>query len=250
VTGTVPVFLHRMRRALRRRGVTGVFGEALHRFVAIRSGRRQRLRDRRFDREHGVDTARIVHLRALEIASENRELGVRYQATNPSLFRERMASLPIDYLDYVFVDFGSGKGRALMLASEFPFRRIVGVEFSAELTEIARRNLHSYRSELRRCENVELVCTDAVEYEIPDEPVVLYFYNPFDEPVLRRVLARIRASLDARPRPAFVVTTGETSGQAIEEAGFRPLEGTGVYAWAAVDAGSFRHQASSSQPSS
>ena len=250
MTGTVPVFLHRMRRALRRRGVTGVLREALQRLAAIRSGRRQRLRDRKFDREHGVDTARIVHLQALEIESDNRELGVRYQATNPDLFRERIADLPIDHSRYVFVDFGSGKGRALMLASEFPFRRIVGVEFSPELTEIARRNLGSYRSERRRCEDVELVCTDAVEYEIPDDPVVLYFYNPFDEPVLRRVLARIRASLEARPRPGFVVTTGETSRQAIEEAGFRALDGPGVYAWAAADGGSRRHQASSSQPSS
>jgi SAM-dependent methyltransferase len=245
MTGTVSVLLYRVRRAWRLRGPSGLGRETLHRLLSVRAGRRQRVRDKRFDRIHDVDTAGIVHLHALDIESENVELGVRYQPTNPDLFREIVQRLPIDYRDFVFVDFGSGKGRALMLASEFPFRRVVGVEFSAELNGVARRNLDSFRSERRRCEEAELVCMDAVHYEIPEEPAVLYFYNPFAEPVLRSVLARIRASLEARPRPAYVVTTGETSSAAIQEAGFTRLDHPGLYVWS-----SRPHHASSSQPSS
>lgn len=227
----VSVLVYRVRRALHRVGVRGIFREGVHRLGSIPAERRQRRRDRDFDRIHAVETAGIVHLYGLDIASENRELGTRYQATNPAVFRDLVAGLSIDYRDFVFVDFGSGKGRALILASEFPFRKIVGVEFSAELNEIARRNLESFRSGRPHCPEFELVCVDAVQYDIPDEPAVLYFYNPFDERVLRRVLARIRRSLEARWRPAFILTTGETSSAAIEDAGFAPRDRPGVFVW-------------------
>jgi SAM-dependent methyltransferase len=250
VTRAASVLVYRARRALRRHGVGGVAREGLHRLAAIPAQRRQRHRDRDFDRANAVDTAGIVHLGGLEIVSDNRELGTRYQPTNPDVFRTLVEALPIDHREFAFVDYGSGKGRALMLAAEFPFRRIVGVEFSPELTEIARRNLESFGRERRSSTEFELVCVDAVEYDIPDEPAVLYFYNPFAEQVLRRVLERIRASLQARERPAFIVTTGDTSRDAIEEAGFAALDRAGVYVWSPAREGSRPHQASSSQPSS
>ena len=54
---------------------------------------------------------------------------------------------------------------------------------------------------------------------------MLYFFNPFELPVLRPVLARVRASLEETPRPAYIVVTGPPElAQAIEQAGFEPVD--------------------------
>ena len=74
---------------------------------------------------------------------------------------------------HLFIDFGSGKGRALLLASELPFKKIVGIEFSPPLHEIARANWRNYLSATQRCKAVELLCLDVVEYAIPPEPAVM-----------------------------------------------------------------------------
>jgi tRNA1(Val) A37 N6-methylase TrmN6 len=116
-----------------------------------------------------------------------------------------LEEVAIPYQEFTFIDFGSGKGRALLLAAEFPFQRIVGVEFSRELVQIAARNIRTYRSETQRCQQIELVCTDAAAYPIPDEPAVLYFYNPFEEQVMVPVIENIRRSLEHRSRDVVVV---------------------------------------------
>lgn len=177
-----------------------------------------------FDDETGVETAAVVRLEGLSIPSKNAALGNRYQPSEASSVRRTLDSLPLNYEDFVFVDVGSGKGRALLVAAEFPFKQIVGVEFAPELNEVARRNLAAY-SGVRRCTSIEILTSDAADYPIPELPVVLYFYNPFLEPVMRRVMERVSASLAAQPRPAFVVLTKGTPFRTIVEgAGFERVE--------------------------
>jgi SAM-dependent methyltransferase len=224
MTGTAALVTYRLRRALRRYGLLGTVRNAVRQLVSIPARRRDLRREREFDARYAIDTAGVVQLRSLEIESANRDFGVRYEATNPDWFRELVGALPIDYREFVFVDFGAGKGRALALASEFPFRRIVGVEFSPELADVARRNMASFRSDSQQCRELEVVCCDAVDFELPGDPAVLYFYNPFGEPVLSRVLANIRSSFDASPRPLYVVVTGDAPLRAVEEAGFVALD--------------------------
>lgn len=175
--------------------------------------------------QYGVDTAGIVRLGGLRIASENRDLGVRYQPSEPAAVRELIDALAIDHSEYVFVDYGSGKGRVLLVASEFPFKRIVGVEFSPELNQIARENLARFPRDRQRCSEIELVTVDAAEYELPAEPAVLYFYNPFAEPVLRRVLTGVQESLGSHPRPVLLLFTGNLPrAELLEDAGLVRVE--------------------------
>ncbi len=223
----MPLIVDRLRRALRRHGLAGTARRAARELSAMRERQRYRAVERAFDRLHGVETEGIVRLQTLTIESPNREHGVRYQASDPDHFRDLLRRLPIDYRDFVFVDFGAGKGRALLLASEFPFKRVVGVEFSPELTEIARRNVAGFRSDRQHCHEFELVCADALDYELPDEPAILYFYNPFTETVLRRVLERSAArSTTGRGRCSSVVT-GDAPLHAIVDEGFASLARAG-----------------------
>ncbi|MFZ0684614.1 MAG: class I SAM-dependent methyltransferase [Terriglobales bacterium] len=164
--------------------------------------RRRRYGDMEYDWEHRVNTTSgTVGWRA-------RLLGLfhsPYQPTDPILFSEMMASLPIVFEQFTFMDVGSGKGRTLLMASEYPFRRIVGVELIAELHEAAEENLRAYHSATQKCSQIEAVCADACDFPFPNEPLVLYLFNPLPESGMRRMVARLETSLAANPRPAYVL---------------------------------------------
>jgi len=96
-----------------------------------------------FDRRHGTDTGGTIPLQRLGIRHSSAKFGVRYQAIGAGVFREALRSLPpgLEARNFTFVDLGCGKGRALLLARDFGFKQIVGLELSAVLAEAARANL-------------------------------------------------------------------------------------------------------------
>jgi SAM-dependent methyltransferase len=212
----------RMRRGLRVWG----FRETVRvsfRYVRTWPARRRWAElDRGFDRLHGVDTAGIVPLQALEIASANKDLGHRYQATSPDGFRSLIDAFALDAEEPTFVDLGAGKGRAMLLASEFPFRRVVGVEFAPALCEVAERNVERFNSPDQRCHEFEVVCADAAEWELPHEPTLVYIYNSFEEPLMRAVLAHLSRSVAERPRRLLLALVNRRlDDSALTEAGWR-----------------------------
>ncbi|MGA2358144.1 MAG: class I SAM-dependent methyltransferase [Terriglobales bacterium] len=179
--------------------------------------RRQRYGDMEYDWEHRVNTTSgAVGWRA-------RLLGLfysPYQPTDPTLFQEMIASLPIAFDQFTFVDLGSGKGRTLLMASEYPFRRIVGVEILFELHRAAEENIRDYRSPTQRCVQIESILADACEFELPEERLVLYLFNPLPERALSEVLQRLEKSLKRAPRPVWVVYHNPLLETALDASGF------------------------------
>jgi SAM-dependent methyltransferase len=226
------VLLHTVRR----RGVRQTAGLILRSVRSREAARERTAADRAFDAARHVDTAGWVRRADLVTDSPNRAHAGRYQPSTVDEFELLMGKLDVDHEDFVFVDYGSGKGRVLLLAADLPFKQIVGVEFSPPLHEIARQNIATLG---RHAARVETLVMDAAEYEPPLEPLVLYFFNPFDAPVMRRVLARVRASLERRPRPVYIVVSGQSElAEAIEFFGFTPVDvedlgwaTRGVFAW-------------------
>ena len=102
-----------------------------------------------FDVTHDVDTdgdfGGWTYLSDLNVASPNWIHGVNYTGIEPARFWMALLSVALKHDDFTFVDFGSGKGRALLMASEFPFPRVTGIEFSPELHAIAQKNIREYR---------------------------------------------------------------------------------------------------------
>ena len=86
-----------------------------------------------------------------------------------------------------------GKGPVLAVASGFPFRRSVGLEFAPPLAEIAKRNVQDYRN-YQRCSNIEVITADGLDYELALEPQVLLLYNPFSSSMLDQIMRRIEDS--------------------------------------------------------
>ena len=164
--------------------------------------RQQRYGDMEYDWEYRVNTTSGT------VGWRERLLGVfhsPYQPTDAALFQEMMANLPIDFRDFTFVDLGSGKGRTLMMASDYPFRRIVGVELLPALHQIAQENLSRYKSASQKCFVLEAICGNATDFPLPTEPLVLYLFNPLPESGLRRVMASLDQSLSAHPRAVYVL---------------------------------------------
>jgi predicted RNA methylase len=110
-----------------------------------------------------------------------------------------------DYSKYTFIDMGSGKGRMLFVAAEYPFRKVIGVEFSNALHDDALANLKRYRHPRRLCADIEPVHADAREFEFPNDNLVIYMFNPFGPEVMEHMLANLERSLEKRPRHAIVV---------------------------------------------
>ncbi|MGH7283473.1 MAG: class I SAM-dependent methyltransferase [Polyangiaceae bacterium] len=150
-----------------------------------------------FDERFGTETSAFAPSGVAE--------GFMYVATLETMFREIMAGIDIRHEDFTFVDFGSGKGRAVLLASSYPFRHCIGVEVTPELHAIAERNIAKYKNPEQRCANVGSMLVDARKFELPDDDLLLWFYNPFNEAVWRDVLDNIKRSLEKRPRRVLIV---------------------------------------------
>ncbi|WP_322414590.1 class I SAM-dependent methyltransferase [Mesorhizobium huakuii] len=182
---------------------------------------------RRWDRRHGVDTAGSIQLSGLDVVGPHRAMGNEAVCTSPRTFDFIMKSLPRDLQDHTFIDIGSGKSRTLLLASQYPFAEIIGVEFARELVDIARSNIGRFRDPSQKCRALSVVEADAAAYDFPEMPLVVYFYNPFSKAVFDIVLKNLVSSLERCPRDCFIVY-GSSSHRAIDWA--RPaIRETGIF---------------------
>jgi len=154
-------------------------------------------------RRHVVTTPTAEEQRSRRRPSDDWSL---YIPARPASARAALQALPVsDPRDYTLIDIGSGKGRIMFLAAEYPFRRIVGVESVRELHEAAERNIQRYRYQARRCPSLEAVHAKAQDYAWPTDPLVLFFFNPFPADVMTRVMQRVARSLEESPRPLWLI---------------------------------------------
>jgi len=212
------IVVGRIPSKIRKHGLAGICRLAVMR---LRVGwRGLRGRGGRFDRQSGVQTEGIMEVDSLDIPFSARDHSVRYDPTAVECFNRIMAGLRIRHEDFTFVDIGSGKGRVILMASEYPFRRILGVELSPALHRIAADNIRAYNSESQRCKDITSTCSCATTWEIPEEDLVLFMFNPFDGTVLSQFLATIRESMQARPRALAVVYVYPRQEHLLADCGF------------------------------
>ena len=156
-----------------------------------------------FDIEFGVRTSGLVAGRHLHAGHRTDRHATAYYGVAPSVFNSMLERWrrckPVVPLDaYTFIDLGAGMGRAMLLASEHPFHAVLGVEFHPTLARIARRNMAQWRAEGRSLAPMRMYCRDAVAHPVPAGHCVIFLFNPFGGPVLRRLLARWRRAFAGR----------------------------------------------------
>jgi hypothetical protein len=205
----------------------------------------ERLRARYGDADYDWDYR--VNTTSGAVGWRDRLLGMfhsAYQPTEPAAFHEMLDAVQqtsnrgqttLNFRDFAFIDLGSGKGRTLLMASDYPFRRIIGVELLPSLHQIAQENLRQYKSESQRCFALESICGDATDFPLPGEPLVVFLFNPFGESGMRRVVMNLEESVRTRPRVVYVLYHNPLLEHVLSEnTGLRKIAGTQQYSLYAV----------------
>ena|SRR5271157_297737 len=182
-----------------------------------------RRKDRWFDKKYGTDTWEFFKLRGnKEYKDQNWPYSLIYQPSLIGSFQLLMESLVTNQMinhNSVFLDVGCGKGLTLMLASNYRFKKIIGVENSPELCEIARNNVELFKTQTEDQINIEVVECDAATFDIPGDADIIYLMNPFNGTILRQFLSNLQKSLYIVPRPVLLIYSWPVYGEVIDETG-------------------------------
>ena len=165
-----------------------------------------------FDLAHNLDTSGLVPAGNLLTGHPNDAFVTAYYGVAPSIlrtlihhWRETIPPHPIH--SYTFLDIGAGKGRAMLLASQFPFLRVEGVELNPDLARIASANISLWNNDAQAnaLSPLTLHHADATTHPLPLEPTLAFLFHPFELPILRRFLRHIESSQAAHPHPFDLV---------------------------------------------
>jgi SAM-dependent methyltransferase len=156
-----------------------------------------------FDLKYGVRTSGLIAGRNLKNGHRHDRHNTAYYGVAPSVFERLLArwlrnhpTAPIE--EFTFIDLGAGMGRALLLASLHPFRQVIGVELHPTLARIAQKNLTRWRAASLAQAPMRMVCSDAIDFEYPAGPCLVFLFNPFAAPVMRRLLSDCRRTFAVR----------------------------------------------------
>jgi precorrin-6B methylase 2 len=189
---------------------------AASRLIQYQAGvRYNRAEARLFDLRHRTDTSGKTPMAGLDVDAHAAAHGTGFQSVN-----ERHLRAVFGFLDlppgHVLVDIGSGKGKVVLVASEYPFRRVVGVEISESLCSVAERNVAKWRARRRTVAPMEIAAVNALEYDFSDEDVIV-LNNPFDSVFLHEFVSCIAKSLKSNPRPVWILYFNPSERGVIDE---------------------------------
>jgi SAM-dependent methyltransferase len=221
----------KLRWSLAQRGVRGTMRTALgrlHRQNAAAQGE-NKPQVHPFDQRYGVDTSGLIGGGDLRSGHKNDVFNTAYYGMAPSRLRRVLEdwisdSSHVAISQYSFIDLGCGKGRAVMMASEFLFRQVIGVELNTSLAQTAETNLAVWTGAGRAVCPVQILCQDATEFSFPEGPCLLYLFNPFAAPVVKRLIERLEADFSSRSRQLDVIYFNPEAGALFDaHAGFELL---------------------------
>jgi len=200
----------KLQRAVAKRGVIGTLTAAPGKIIGGLSRGSKPSKQfnpvHPFDAEFGTDTGGLITAEELYDSRHRANIhNTGFYATAPSLFQQAFARMQIDFERFTFVDLGAGKGRIILLASNLPFQRVLGVEFIPELQAIATKNISVYQPATRRCQDVECILSDVRDFVFPAGPLVIFMWHPFVGPVFEQVMAHLDESLQRDPREVYLV---------------------------------------------
>jgi SAM-dependent methyltransferase len=171
-----------------------------------------------FDSSYGIKKGELVSLDDLEITSDNKTRNTGFRPTRARPLKKLLNSIDFPR-NSVFVDLGCGKGRTLVIAAEYGFKRVVGVEFSAVLCKEAKKNISTYLKNQEVDADIEIVESDVCDYEIKDDENIFYLFDPFDDVVLSRVLKNLDLSIEKKKRKIWLIYNNPIFRTVIEKQG-------------------------------
>ena len=172
--------------------------------------------DKYFDIKHKTDTSTWVALNDLKINDSKKKHAERYQQTYAVPLRRLFLKLKFRP-GKVFVDFGCGKGRVLLVASKFGFKEVRGIEFSPVLCNVAIENSLIYNEKNQTKTNFIVINSDVIDYKFDDSEEVFFLYHPFDGYVMKQVVQNIYESLQRQKRKIWIIYRNARFGSIVEQ---------------------------------
>lgn len=160
-----------------------------------------------FDQVHGTDTAEMMMPSELgHVASRSGGAVHDYQTLDVPELRAPLDKFQqCGFEQFTYIDIGCGKGKPLLVASEFPFRRIIGLDISETCVSIANRNIDIYTGgSSTQKDRFSVQQLDAELFEFPEGDLFVFLFNPFGVDTLREVTHNLAADLRARPRRVLI----------------------------------------------
>jgi 16S rRNA G966 N2-methylase RsmD len=171
------------------------------------------------EKKYQLETVKVDTLQNEKIRSDNLKHASIYQGTNYFIIEKAFEFLRQENANFHLVDYGSGKGRIMVVAAYYDFKKITGIDFSQSLCHEAEINIEKIKPRFPSVE-FEIVCDDAVNYPIKNDDTVFFFFNPFDEVVMLQVVKNILASLKKNERKIYVVYVNPLHQEIFLSAGF------------------------------
>ncbi|MBO9505687.1 MULTISPECIES: hypothetical protein [Qipengyuania] len=157
-----------------------------------------------FDRLWGTDTTKSVKRRDLDFPTGQEKHFHQYEVSEHDTLKGLLELLDIDPSKFTFIDIGSGKGRVVFEASQIPFQRSIGVEYSRKLHDIAQINARLFTERGGPLVKPEFWQGDARDFLLPEGPLLLYLYNPFSSAILDEFINRIEQAATDEARTIYL----------------------------------------------
>jgi SAM-dependent methyltransferase len=183
-----------------------------------------------FDLKYGTDTGGYLSPQEIGRGGIRDAMNNGYSNVAPSVFREAcrrwretLPSSAAHVEAYSFVDVGAGKGRALLLAAELPFRKVIGVELSEELARIAQKNITLWKRLARPRAKIRVMREDAAEFRWPRTPLLVYLNNPFDCALVEQLTDHLASVAAAGPGLVDLLYVNPACADTLTQQGFFKL---------------------------
>jgi SAM-dependent methyltransferase len=174
----------------------------------------------KYEKKLGINTHSIVNLNSLTLAGENSEQNHHYQGASYFILFSIFNKLPEDIKNSNFVDYGCGKGRALFVAEQCGFTKLIGVDIAKELIDDANTNKLVYQKKNNQSE-FHFLFNDATTFQIPENTSVFYFFNPFGKDIMQKVIQNIKESLKQNPRKIYCIYLNPKYKSVFDNSGFK-----------------------------
>ena len=182
-----------------------------------------------FDIQYGTETNLIFDQLELpeEVSLERMKYSARFHPTPIKVFRRALNILKEyipDFSQWIFIDIGTGLGRNLLLACEYPFKKIIGIEISRFLCDKAIANIESYNQRTQHPCLAEVTCLNVLDYDFPKNDTILYFWEPFNENVIMERLLQVLEQKARQNNVRFIlIFMGYCYFDEISPSSFRPM---------------------------
>ena len=139
-----------------------------------------------FDVVNNTDTHTRVPIQNYSSSTDKIDSAYQYMPAFTSLILssiKKIINIDNSVLNSEFIDIGSGKGKALIIANKLGFINGTGYEINSDLCEIGNKNL-----QLVKASKFKILNQNAVNPKIIPDFRVCYFYNPFNKQMTKKFI--------------------------------------------------------------